>query len=162
MSFNADHERHSPVDLQTMEDSMTQSSNIQLSGGAQPRKIIARYPIATVGSRTRRGSSSDAMWNVRDPPDSMRRQAARSSRNARSGQGCCMGHHRVQDLRRAEHAGQAGAGGGYLGLVETVRQLTDEAAGTAVPGAAIGLVSGFGMINYDRGLASSAVLLARA
>ena len=59
-------------------------------------------------------------------------------------------------------AGQAGAGGGYLGMVETVRQLTGEAAGTAVPGAAIGLVSGFGMINYDRGLASSAVLLARA
>ena len=59
-------------------------------------------------------------------------------------------------------AGQAGAGGGYLGMVETVRQLTDEAADTTVPGAKIGLVSGFGMINYDRGLASSAVLLARA
>jgi len=58
--------------------------------------------------------------------------------------------------------GQAGAGGGYLGLVEAVRQLTDEAGETAVPDARIGLVSGFGMINYDRGLASSAVLLARA
>jgi acetyl-CoA acetyltransferase len=58
--------------------------------------------------------------------------------------------------------GQAGAGGGYLGLVEAIRQLTDEAGATAVPDAAIGLVSGFGMINYDRGLASSAVLLARA
>jgi acetyl-CoA acetyltransferase len=59
-------------------------------------------------------------------------------------------------------AGQAGAGGGYLGMVETIRQLTDAAGATAVPGAQVGLVSGFGMINYDRGLASSAVLLARA
>ena len=58
--------------------------------------------------------------------------------------------------------GQAGAGGGYLGMVEAIRQLTDEAGATAVPNARIGLVSGFGMINYDRGLASSAVLLARA
>lgn len=58
--------------------------------------------------------------------------------------------------------GQAGAGGGYLGLVEAVRQLTGEAGPTAVPDANIGLASGFGMINYDRGLASSAVLLARA
>lgn len=58
--------------------------------------------------------------------------------------------------------GQAGAGGGYLGMVEALRQLTDEAGKTAVPNANIGLVSGFGMINYDRGLASSAVLLARA
>ena len=58
--------------------------------------------------------------------------------------------------------GQAGAGGGHLGLVEALRQLTDEAGPTAVPNANIGLVSGFGMINYDRGLASSAVLLARA
>jgi acetyl-CoA acetyltransferase len=58
--------------------------------------------------------------------------------------------------------GQAGAGGGHLGLVEAIRQLTGEAGTTAVPDARIGLVSGFGMINYDRGLASSAVLLARA
>jgi acetyl-CoA acetyltransferase len=58
--------------------------------------------------------------------------------------------------------GQAGAGGGHLGLVEAIRQLTDEAGKTAVANAKIGLVSGFGMINYDRGLASSAVLLARA
>jgi acetyl-CoA acetyltransferase len=58
--------------------------------------------------------------------------------------------------------GQAGAAGGHLGLVEAIRQLTDEAGKTTVPNANIGLVSGFGMINYDRGLASSAVLLARA
>ncbi len=58
--------------------------------------------------------------------------------------------------------GQAGAGGGHLGLVEAIRQLTDEAGPTTVPNARIGLVSGFGMINYDRGLATTAVLLARA
>lgn len=57
--------------------------------------------------------------------------------------------------------GQAGAGGGHLGLVEAIRQLTDEAGPTTVQNARIGLVSGFGMINYDRGLASTAVLLAR-
>ncbi|HEU4379702.1 MAG TPA: thiolase family protein [Hyphomicrobiaceae bacterium] len=58
--------------------------------------------------------------------------------------------------------GQAGAAGGYLGLVEALRQLTDAPLGTHVPDARIGLVSGFGMINYDRGLASGAAILARA
>lgn len=58
--------------------------------------------------------------------------------------------------------GQAGAAGGFLGLVETLRQLTGEAGARAVPGAAIGLASGFGMINFDRGLASGAAILARA
>jgi acetyl-CoA acetyltransferase len=58
--------------------------------------------------------------------------------------------------------GQAGAAGGYLGLVEAIRQLTDQPLGTPVPNARIGLVSGFGMITYDRGLASGAAVLARA
>jgi acetyl-CoA acetyltransferase len=57
--------------------------------------------------------------------------------------------------------GQAGAAGGYLGLVEAIRQLTDAPLGTQVADARIGLVSGFGMINYDRGLASGAAILAR-
>ena len=56
--------------------------------------------------------------------------------------------------------GQAGAAGGFLGLVETVRQLTGSALGAPVPDAKVGLASGFGMINYDRGLASGAALLA--
>jgi acetyl-CoA acetyltransferase len=57
--------------------------------------------------------------------------------------------------------GQAGAAGGYLGLVEALRQLTGTTLGPTVAEARIGLVSGFGMITYDRGLASGAVLLAR-
>lgn len=57
--------------------------------------------------------------------------------------------------------GQAGCAGGYLGLVEAIRQLTDTAGGTQVRNANIGLVSGFGMITYDRGLASCAALLGR-
>ena len=57
--------------------------------------------------------------------------------------------------------GQAGAAGGHLGLVESIRQLLGHAGPTQVPGARYGLASGFGMINYDRGLASGAAILAR-
>lgn len=58
--------------------------------------------------------------------------------------------------------GQAGAAGGYLGLVEAIRQLTDTTLGHQVPNAKIGLVGGFGMINYDRGLCTGAALLSRS
>ena len=58
--------------------------------------------------------------------------------------------------------GQAGAAGGHLGLVEAIRQLTDQPLGDAVPGARIAVAAGFGMINYDRGLCSGAAVLARA
>ena len=58
--------------------------------------------------------------------------------------------------------GQAGAAGGYLGMVEAIRQLTGEAGRRAVADAKLGLVSGFGMINFDRGLGSGAAILARA
>ncbi len=57
-------------------------------------------------------------------------------------------------------AGQAGAAGGFLGLVEIVRQVTGRSLGAKVPGARLGLASGFGMINYDRGLCSGAAILA--
>jgi acetyl-CoA acetyltransferase len=56
--------------------------------------------------------------------------------------------------------GQAGAAGGFLGMVEAIRQLTGEAGERQVQGAKLGLVSGFGMINYDRGLGSGAAILA--
>jgi acetyl-CoA acetyltransferase len=55
--------------------------------------------------------------------------------------------------------GQAGAAGGFLGLVEIIRQLTGQALGGAVADARVGLASGFGMINYDRGLCSGAAIL---
>ncbi|MCA8896266.1 MAG: thiolase family protein, partial [Amphiplicatus sp.] len=55
--------------------------------------------------------------------------------------------------------GQAGAAGGYLGLVEAVRQLTGEALGAQVENAKIAAVSGFGMINFDRGLCTAAAVL---
>jgi acetyl-CoA acetyltransferase len=57
--------------------------------------------------------------------------------------------------------GQAGAGGAYLGLTDAMRQLTGAALGRAVPDAGIGMVSGFGMINYDRGICCGAAILGR-
>ncbi len=58
--------------------------------------------------------------------------------------------------------GQAGAAGGFLGMIEAIRQLTG-AAGSARRAATrrLGLVSGFGMITYDRGLCTGAVILGR-
>ncbi|MGO3891188.1 MAG: thiolase family protein [Paenalcaligenes sp.] len=57
--------------------------------------------------------------------------------------------------------GQAGAAGGYLGLVQALRQLTNTAGNTQVGNAHIGMVSGFGMINYDRGICTAATILQR-
>lgn len=58
--------------------------------------------------------------------------------------------------------GQAGCAGGFLGLVEAVRQLTDAAGARQVGRARRALVSGFGMIVFDRGLASGAAILEAA
>lgn len=57
-------------------------------------------------------------------------------------------------------AGQAGAAGGFLGLVEAIRQVTGHAGPTQVSGARMAMVSGFGMINYDRGVCSGAAIIA--
>jgi len=56
--------------------------------------------------------------------------------------------------------GQAGAAGGHLGLVEAMRQVMGTAGPTQVRDAKVALASGFGMIAYDRGLSSGAVILA--
>jgi acetyl-CoA acetyltransferase len=58
--------------------------------------------------------------------------------------------------------GQAGCAAGFLGLVETIRQLTDRNLARHVPDARFGIAVGFGMINYDRGLCSGAAVLSRA
>ncbi len=57
--------------------------------------------------------------------------------------------------------GQAGFAGSFLGLVESIRQLTDQAPGLAVPDARFGLASGFGFVNFDRGICSAAAILER-
>ncbi len=59
-------------------------------------------------------------------------------------------------------AGQAGAAGGFIGMVEAIRQVTGAAGPTQVKGAATAMVSGFGMINYDRGVCSSAAIISGA
>jgi acetyl-CoA acetyltransferase len=56
-------------------------------------------------------------------------------------------------------AGQAGFAGGFLGIVEAMRQLTNQTLGGAVSGATQGLVSGYGMVDFDRGLSFAAAIL---
>ncbi len=58
-------------------------------------------------------------------------------------------------------AGQAGFSGGLLGIVEGLRQLLGPALGNQVPGAKIGMVSGYGMVMYDHCLCTSAAIIAR-
>ena len=58
-------------------------------------------------------------------------------------------------------AGQAGAAGGFLGLVEALRQLTVPGLRNAVPNARTALISGYGMVNYDRCICTSAAIIAR-
>ena len=57
--------------------------------------------------------------------------------------------------------GQSGAGGGMIGVTEAIRQLRHEGGDRQVPGASVGLVSGFGMVAYVRGLSCSAMILRR-
>ena len=56
-------------------------------------------------------------------------------------------------------AGQAGAAGGFLGVVEAIRQLSRQPLGLQVPDAEAGVVSGYGYVNYDRGMCAAAAIL---
>jgi acetyl-CoA acetyltransferase len=58
-------------------------------------------------------------------------------------------------------AGQAGAAGGFIGMTETIRQLTGQAGARSVADARLGMVCGFGMVTYDRCLCTGAVILGR-
>jgi acetyl-CoA acetyltransferase len=58
--------------------------------------------------------------------------------------------------------GQPGAAGGFMGMTESIRQLTGAAGERAVRDATLGLVTGFGMVTYDRCLCTGAVLLGAA
>jgi len=58
-------------------------------------------------------------------------------------------------------AGQAGASGGMIGVVEAMLQLRGEAEGRQTK-CRRGIVSGYGMIAYGRGLSTSAAILERA
>ena len=56
-------------------------------------------------------------------------------------------------------AGQAGAAGGMLGVVEAVRQLQGRAGDRQIPGVSRSLVSGYGSVSFDRCVCSSAMIL---
>jgi len=59
-------------------------------------------------------------------------------------------------------SGQAGAAGGFIGLVEAIRQLTSTDLPNQIPEVKAGMVSAYGMVIYDRCLSSAAAILARA
>lgn len=56
-------------------------------------------------------------------------------------------------------SGQAGCAGGFLGMVEALRQITGAATGRTVANPRLGMVSGYGMVAYDRCLCTGAVIL---
>ncbi len=56
-------------------------------------------------------------------------------------------------------AGQAGAAGGFQNVTEGLRQVLHCPLGDQVPDAKRALVSGFGLVNYDRGVCTGAAVL---
>lgn len=56
-------------------------------------------------------------------------------------------------------AGQAGAAGGFQNMTEGLRQILHCPLGAQVPDARIAAISGFGLVNYDRGVCTAAALL---
>lgn len=59
-------------------------------------------------------------------------------------------------------AGQAGAAGGFQNMTEGLRQILRQPLGDQVPNARRSLVSGFGLVNYDRGVCTAAAILEAA
>lgn len=57
--------------------------------------------------------------------------------------------------------GQCGAGGGMIGVTEAVRQLRNEAGQRQVKNAQVGLVSGYGMVSFVKGLSTSAMIITK-
>jgi acetyl-CoA acetyltransferase len=55
--------------------------------------------------------------------------------------------------------GQSGAGGGTIAITEAVQQLQGEAGERQVRDAEVGLVSGFGLVSYGKGLCTAGALL---
>jgi len=56
-------------------------------------------------------------------------------------------------------AGQAGAAGGYQNVTEALRQCMKQPLGQQIPNSTTGLISGFGMVNYDRGVCTGAAII---
>lgn len=56
-------------------------------------------------------------------------------------------------------AGQAGAAGGFQNVTEGLRQILRQPLGDQVPDADIAVISGFGLVNYDRGVCTGAAAL---
>lgn len=56
-------------------------------------------------------------------------------------------------------AGQAGAAGGFQNLTEGLRQILAKPLGKQIQNAKRALISGFGLVNYDRGVCTGAVVL---
>ena len=56
-------------------------------------------------------------------------------------------------------AGQAGAAGGYQNVTEALRQCIKQPLGQQIPNSTKGLISGFGMVNYDRGVCTGAAII---
>ena len=56
-------------------------------------------------------------------------------------------------------AGQAGAAGGFQNVTEGLRQILHCPLGDQIKDAQTALISGFGMVNYDRGVCTGAAIL---
>ncbi|MEJ2624263.1 MAG: thiolase family protein [Pseudolabrys sp.] len=56
-------------------------------------------------------------------------------------------------------AGQAGAAGGFQNVTEGLRQVLRKPLGAQVPDASVAAISGFGLVNYDRGVCTAAAII---